>query len=1668
MIDTSSSDGLSRDEQWDSITRFLRAAGVEKRSFADFAETVEIEWPANRLNEHLGAFLDTDWEFTQKKPGLGSRKLTMLFRNLSGIATHLGWRFQSDPVPPISAPSPSQDPAIIIGELGLPHDFPVSAAFFSERVLEFCAEESLLSVVDLARFTNSPGWRKVALAHRNFGKTSLTEIEEFSDALRRIDKGKLQDYLPIRCNGVGIDIGLITLLVARMHPTIGLDGFLKRLVHGATLEEIANEKRLTRERVRQIETILLEAVQRALSAGASFRTELWAEWSDTGEIISMGTEHGNDADRLATAAVERLFAESDDGKVILATREAGCLATFESLREEPTFYSGNLVLTEYLAARNEAVSLRHLLNWNKRTSAFIYHLDSGRAEAVNPRPRQITAALLKRGVTNASEILEFLTTLKDPVAWDVTDLRRNYQYWRQNTEFPAIDLFFPIKSEPVSGGLKSRPTSRQSAENQGEPATYSIIRNALRRRRERPTCSQDTLVFHDQLQMSLPGADTSQLKGLEQTLRGILAVAADTQPLLGLLPVAPDLQAKSIGCVKSAVANSFNRLLVCLRELPCLTGYVLAIGPGSTMDGLAFFEPLEQYLDISIPNPKRTDLAETFRQTGQQLGLLPIPPKDRTDNVWPFVFQAAIIPRFVEPLIEAMLRELKECIPPDLDNSDGLAHFARGVASHINPSQQRLRKILQSDAGASVSRVLLRGYQTDDFTQMPPHLEKRCAEAFRDIQPQQRYSLISPYVVFDSHAGELSLVLPRQSPRLLLPDTIWSLDAAHRFPADTETRLSVCELEQATLTPVLAPLHHRSIRKWEPQVELRLSIETPVWLFDAASGRRAQYKADHVDGVDVLRLPSGRDFAILVLQEVSSDLPDEQWKPLANNLKTVTYEAFWGQTAITLTFRDRHWRITCREEPCILLAPETGGRLRTTNGDEIFYGTGLKATLIAPPEGETNEDIPSVRVAAQEALSVGSEAELEVLIERHVTGLSCGLHFLDFEFRAAVKTTRRKTWFWKGLTHVDSSFGFRCATPPINIRWADCEGIVKDDSGVRVLPKWLSPEIVVSTENPGARLRLRRPGISVAILDASTGFEEPYELGTVLHVPPNDPRRLLVRLEATGKWSIETGSTVVARTEDGSLKAAFRLGDLVGDQSGSARMTATNGDNAPIVLLRLHRQVAVTGMEVAPDGIEKRYYIRFCVPHSITTLAVSRFTFPRTNDTAKNITVIPLLVGKVEGLGDLAGAAATVKEAFGGGLLVELFVPYVCLNDDWHVFELLHRETAIDEWHILHVADGIGVNGSRWILSPTASTENTSTDFTRSLLRLARNRSDLDAQKLDEPAIPDDPRAIHDAFESIEFLLDYRYSHAAWEAAKWAPAAFIWLVKHIQETKPAVMAQRAVRGLAQRPNNSDSFRPIHFGASELACAFPSRHFKLPAYPVGAIGDCFSVIGQRVDSQSTVKLLAAAGSDISWWPFTHFGNFASAATGKAERFQNLKLADLLVDLAKRIDQFSLHTDDPDSGALLSSRHWAEAYAAFEKRFRRLRVDEAGGAGPRNSIARIEPYLRNIEIPLKQAFHLSPGIDLEWTSLPGDGLSRTVLRLVFWTAALGRMSAFGWIGPNDFRAILRRVFNDESGDPTVIRRGLSLCIGLSPEWFSASMLLWELIISDLPNPNHKNTR
>jgi hypothetical protein len=261
---------------------------------------------------------------------------------------------------------------------------------------------------------------------------------------------------------------------------------------------------------------------------------------------------------------------------------------------------------------------------------------------------------------------------------------------------------------------------------------------------------------------------------------------------------------------------------------------------------------------------------------------------------------------------------------------------------------------------------------------------------------------------------------------------------------------------------------------------------------------------------------------------------------------------------------------------------------------------------------------------------------------------------------------------------MDYSFGFRCSSDGIeNIEKAELEGVCLDSNGLRVLPKWAQHEICVTTQKPKKRLRLCRPGISISIMNPVTGLEEICECGERLLVASNDTRRVIVHLEISGEWKIIAGKNIVADTETGSLREAFRLNDLMQSEANNSTLLAVPANGlAPIKILHLHREIVVTGFKIARDQIEQRYYVRFIVPSDVKQCAIARRACPASTHQNKNtfITAIPLSPdAKVCDITDLIGSAACVKSAdVRSRWCVEIFIPYKSIGANWQMGSLIN------------------------------------------------------------------------------------------------------------------------------------------------------------------------------------------------------------------------------------------------------------------------------------------------------------------------------------------------------------------------------------------------------------
>ena len=1638
--------------EWRSLVRFLKAAGVGERCYRDYLPQVTIDWPPGRLQEPLGFLLQENMDHLLKLRGFGRKKIAQTFANLRAIAIHLGWAPGSDLQPQVGAVLESKE--FSLAQYGLPDTFPVEATFLSQRACNYCAAAGIVTLVDLTAAVTSPGWETSVLKYANMGRKSVGEIHQLVAALNSGDRTTINEFIPLRSQGKGLDYGGAAEREAQGHLPVGLAGLERRLVQGQTLEQVAIECAVTRERVRQIERLLLERIAGLLAAAPADRSGFWHDWVKKGTLLTVGSDCGAAADQLAAAVITKLFTDSAEGQALLVEAESACKNCHEALILERTFYSGELRLADFIQGLPTPPEMSRLLEWNQRQQAFRYDAATGLVVANAPRTKQIVRALLTQRDMPAAEILDFLHRGKFEQNWTTSELRRHYLCWCEDADAPKCKIIFP-----TSGALKSRRDLIAQLVRARSQTQTPVARPEVRLR------ASESL-----------GPDYQRLVLLDQRLQSILAASPDAQSLFGLLPVNQELQDEAIKVLKMVVLRKIERLLQCLQRLPCVAGYVLVIGPGSTMEGQAFFEPLEQYLEFPILPARRNELTEAFKVAARQLGLLPIPSRERTDNVGPFVFQAAIILRFVDLLVPAIVKELSKGISPDITDEEELGRFAQRVAGYIHPSQVRLRKVLDGDAGIAVCRVLLRAYQTGDFAQLPPHLSKRCAEAFQNVGRQNRDFLKSPYSYFDSDTTELYLVLPCQPLRLVRSDTMWRVGSSRQFSVQDETRIPVAEEPDPSVKVEMAPLASAHAHHWSQDIELVPTERQPVWIFDAATGRRVQYHAQDEDGIETLRLPGGRDFHLVTIATVTSDVAREDWRKSSAGLQTLRYESFWGQVDLVLSLPgERSLRVASRHEPSILIAPIKGGHLQSNEGESVLFGSEVQLTLIAPPgtDEATAEPLRLRIPSAGQKEAVGPEDALRRFFTDYCATLAEGIHRVEVEFAAHGKIARRGFYFWKGLSYLDYDFGFCCTQAPKNIDWANSHGIAEDRRGVRLMSRWSEPEVSFALQAPSVVLRIKRPGVTVALQKPATGFEEFCELNQLVHVPKHDSRRIIIRLEATGSWEVQAGKSVIARTEDGSMRKIFRLDDLIPEGSNSVTLRARSG-SVVISLLRLQRQFAVTGLRVVADEIEDRYYVRFAVPWSLKNIALVRTsllpdTKPGAGEATTAIAIAPdMEMRAVTGLAETYLRTKTDGES---GVLVELFSPYAALQGTWHKLELRYQDEPSADWNELFVADANGAYGSRWIFSPPA-TSSLSDDFVVAMLQVAKSRSDAKSAKLADPVLPAQDKLLHDAFEVLEALLDYHYSMAGWESARWASEGFFWLCHRAQEGRRSVLAHRAVAGLALSARQTGvNYRPLHFGSSELACSFPGQCFDLPSYPQGIVGDCFRLVGRRArhDSLSAALAEALAGNSpkIALWPFFHFANSGAVFAQKAEHFLNLQVNDLLQDLNDRITNYDPHSQDSAASAALADRSWAEAHRSVEKRLIQLHATAKERPGRLNDIAAFGQRMRHLQSALRKVIRPQAGDDLEWTDLTGDETTRTNLQLVFWIAALGRATAHGWFTAEEYVSILGQVFSGSVEERRPIRKGLSLCLGLAPEWFALAMLLWDLMLSDSQGLGNKGS-
>jgi hypothetical protein len=1585
-------------------------------------------WVASRSADCIDDFISLSWDELLETKGLGKKKCDLLLkifydamsRDPQGLA---------DEDPGTSEPSVSQNPTLLskLTDLAIPATFPISLCRFSGRVKESCKNAKVDSVGDLLLLVESNRIESLN-SHYKIGVGSIQEIRDFCESLNAENCASLANVLPYDSQRARLSlVQAIRCLLNSLGEQTRLI-LKKRLVMGNTLEAIGEPLKLSRERIRQLVSRFLEDLARYLEWFEEDRTALFDKLKHHASIVEAFEALQNTEDAsICAAAIRNLFESSQEGQDLADQYEALFESWVIELRKRVGFYLSQIHLTEFLRDKGNEFLAEDFTGFGRRTRAF--NLDEETDIIAPPAIGQkgLVAALLWEAEKDVEADVILGTLEKLEVGhFERDQLRRNYYQWKADPDFPPHQILFP----------------KTALVRQTDVIERSVVAPRIRPKaqhiRPSPSCS-------------------SELQDCNRIVTQMIG-RFSTPTILGLLPFSSDEQFRILHAVIAEHGNSVTKLRRLLELSPGAIAYSLAFAAGSGMESSAFWEPIERGLQIDINQAARPGLSEDFRRAVQTLGLIEASLR-LGNHLWPILFQAGIVPQFVPQLAVNISRFLEGKPPPDYQDEEELTQFALAIRDRIPKAWVRLRELLETSSGRRSCAAILEAHRAADFDLLPPHLRQDMREAFKGVT---RHFFATPYLTFQVHSGQVGLCLPRQPSKLLTPASHWQVGDIRTFAA-TETSIVPVEELAASIVTVRLKNLAQSLPNWCREFSLLPSDTQPIQIFLLPRGKGIRVEPDANGNV---ALPFG-DYAILVGVEIGSNI-EEGWQQIpGDRQKWIEYSAFPGQIALEIVL-DRTLRFVPKDEPAILVIPNSGGRIPTVDDEPIYFGQSLSVSLHLPSEGIA-EDSECVLVLTdgsgmleESFLFLGADllknpesSEVEIdpqWIAGCVEQLACGIHQLTFRLSSHRRVIRRSVWFWKGFDRTRGGFGFICASPVSNLDFAASVGIRKHQNGIALDSSFSGSEIVLALNAPRVSLRLPRPGACITLQNPSTGESVPIAAGRSLEFSPDDMSRLVVEINETLPCELLTGQTIVRTFEKGVGSFTQRVQGFFHEFGDALTLSWRVQNTAAQHLLTITKLTVANGLVFTLNEATMSYRGAFKLSKEYEELSVvyrNLFNGQKCQSCCLDLkaatTVLPMAF-----FGDLH---FRIRES-GDDNYIEFFRNQSGMENGLFSLEFLCRRRSTDDWTPLRIYESTGVTGSRVFM---VSEPLVSDGSWWSSLVCAAWKNDLgDSRRLPEISSDSTEAEFRGAFERIGYVLDYTYCGDAWDSIKWIRGVYGYLCAHCANHYSGLIASEAVNGLVQRAENADAlYRPLVFGS--LGDLW---------YATGKIFEKLDCASGRIKSSFEILSVLNECSDLSEFfslPISSCVDIFPLVPYLDQNAKKYNYGLFFKDVANAVLQ---DAEDSPQTLLLSRQHFRHCFWTLRRNVETLLTvrdfEDPALLGRRSAVTSLLTFGNRFIVlegflKAKMAIPNAISFDIDvYSPSPGPEIRRCILLLT----ALSRLVARGQVTSHEFHLQLRNIFGGAENDPQNIQKGMTLLLCLAPEFFSCAMLLWDIILCDQP--------
>lgn len=1144
--------------------------------------------------------------------------------------------------------------------------------------------------------------------------------------------------------------------------------------------------------------------------------------------------------------------------------------------------------------------------------------------------------------------------------------------------------------------------------------------------------------------------------------------------ILGLLPVEIEMQDACLKDVRDYVAGDYRRLKLNFGYFPAATAFAVAVSIGRGVTDANFYNAIRDQLGLELSNNERNSLANHFALVCKKLGVVMPPDVDDAHmdkNLRQIIFQAGILPYWVEHLGPAVTSYLERNACPDLEDEVQVARFAKMLAEKVPEGHARLRRTLNSRVGPLVTGAILRSFSSGDFEQLPPHLRVSMREARRKTGAE---SIRSPFLRYRRESGELVVVLPRQNARLADYNSHWLIGT------NTHNALIERELDAIDLGAESISIQLRSLRPpFQDQtfsVKLAPDAKEPFFVFRATDGRRL-FMGDRVE----MDLPLG-DYDLLLSDAVLTQ-GDEVFEKIGKH-RSARVEVFPGRDALILTTGEREFSLRPRLGADLLIQDRAGNRLGTFEGGSIYYGDTIEIHAFTPmmPDQEVepvefkiecleSEGVPSKIYRAEQPSQRGAYEFYdltEALARPFFLSLPAGVFEVQISAEQTTRTFNRKLTYWKGFQNSSFKYGFQCTAAPRNYDAGTSSGLISTSGGLKLNPDHIGAEVVLGVKQPSRVFTLAKPGLWLSLSDIDQHEVRPLRLGCSVEVIPATRQSLIVESGDVLPWQITCQGTVIVTLKPGQPKSALNLSALLAQFGETGRLQATNQAGTPVDLVTFSKANLIRDLKVNCPAGAFVYDASFKLGQSqVTQLEITVVNFADATATPVRHE-IDLMIGTipVQGLGD--GAAVWQISTEESDWVIKLNAKLTEIPGGIHFVDFRGRRNPDDAWQSLRVADLHGLSESRLVLvgPPLAQATVPWTRLVTSVCGAFNKGSGLNLNWL---AFSESEMA--DTLSRLQEALLFKYASAIWPGVMWLENAVSAVCQNCYDgSNQKAFALAAVAGLERRSESGLNINSILiFGCQSKLLSIKGDLFGSISAPKSVISKVFMEMG-KVSAAASLKDYAWTGGQLDYDFLCRFGNFPAVAGNQAKEFSGFKYQDYFKHLGTVIQDLDFRHANTPVNLLLSPAHFLDVIRPLNRRFRPLEqvrtLDQPASALSQmvGEIQAAKGQFDRVAMSLKEKLSIPGHVDF-WVpiSIAESEMVQAVSDILFLIAGMARMNSANLLTRAQYKELLKTlIFPDHNYLERRIRR-ICLLLSLAPELFAFYMLFWEAVLK--PQAKHE---